>query len=83
MEDDIPICIHYDDDWEDRFFAEPGISQANYESLAQDDHKKEEQFDLEPPPQKITKFQDAISSLEVVQTFLDSKGSAEEATKIA
>ena len=82
-EDDIPICIHYDDDREDRFFAEVGTSQANSEYLAQDDHEEEEWFDLGPPPQKITKFQDAISSLEAVQSFLDSKGYAEEVTKIA
>ena len=32
---------------------------------------------------KITRFQDAISSLEAVQTFLDSKGHSEEATRVA
>ena len=35
------------------------------------------------PPPKITKYQDAISSLEDVRAFLDSKGCSEEATKIA
>ena len=79
----LPICIHYDNDWEDRFFAELGTSQANSEYLAQDDNEEEEQFDLEPPPQNITKFQDAISSLEAVQSFLDSKGYVAEVTKIA
>ena len=40
------------------------------------------QFDLEPPPPKITRFQDAISSLEEVQSFLD-RGFSEEAITIA
>ena len=44
---------------------------------------EEGQFDLEPPPAKITRFQDAISSLEAVQIFLDSRGYPEEATSIA
>ena len=43
-EDDIPICIHYDGDSEDRLFAELGTSQANSEYLAQDDSKEEEQL---------------------------------------
>ena len=42
----------------------------------------EEQFDLEPPPPKITRFEDAMSSLEDVQVFLDSKGFLEQATII-
>ena len=37
----------------------------------------------EPPPPKITRYQDAIASLEAVQTFLDSKGHSEEATRVA
>ena len=41
------------------------------------------QFDLEPPPPKITRFQDAISSLEEVQSFLDWRGFSEEAITIA
>ena len=39
-----------------------------------------EQFDLGPPPPKISIYQDAISSLEDVNAFLDSK---EEATRIS
>ena len=54
------------------------------ESLPQEDLDEEEgQFDLEPPPPKITRYQDAIASLEAVQTFLDSKGHSEEATRVA
>ena len=41
------------------------------------------QFDLEPPPPKITRFQDAISSLEEVQSFPDWRGFSEEAITIA
>ena len=65
---DIPICTQYGDDQEDNFFAEL--------SSEQDDNPDEEEgeFDLEPLPAKIKCFQDAISSLEDVETFLDSKG---------
>ena len=83
-EDDVPTCIQYDDDWENRFFTELSSSQEDSESLPQEDLDEEEgQFDLEPPPPKITRYQDAIASLEAVQTFLDSKGHSEEATRVA
>ena len=75
--------MQYDDDWEDRFFAELGSSQADSDSFVQEDPDEEGQFDLEPLPPKITRFQDAIFSLEAVQTFLDSRGYSEEATRIA
>ena len=66
-EDDVPICIEYGNDWEDRFFVELGSSQVD--SDQEDPEEEEEQSDLEPPPAKITWFQDAIFSLEAVQTF--------------
>ena len=64
--------------WEDRLFAKLGSLQADSK---QDSDPEEE--DIEPPPAKITRFQDAISSLEAVQIFLDSRGYPEEATSIA
>ena len=82
-EDDVPVCMQYGVDWEDRFFAELGPSQSDSDSLVQENCDEQEgQFDLEPPPLKITRFQDAISSLEAVQEFLDSRGHSEEATRI-
>ena len=51
--------------------------------VSEDLDEEERQFDLEPPPPKITRYQDAIASLEAVQTFLDSKGHSEEATRVA
>ena len=39
--------------------------------------------DLEPPPQKITKYQDAIAVLEDVTVVMDSKGHSEDATKLS
>ena len=67
------------------FLSRPASSsQEDSESLPQEDLDEEEgQFDLEPPPPKITRYQDAIASLEAVQTFLDSKGHSEEATRVA
>ena len=40
-------------------------------------------FDFEPPPLKMKNFGEAIQSLEDVQTFLDSKGHGDQATKIS
>ena len=45
--------------------------------------KKDSLTYIEPPPPKITRFQDAISSLEEVQSFLDWRGFSEEAITIA
>ena len=42
-EDDTPICMQYDDDWEDRFFAELGSSQADSDSPVQEDPDEEGQ----------------------------------------
>ena len=74
------IFAVYGDDWEDCFFAKLCSSQADSE---RDDDPEEGQFDLESPPAKITRFQYAISSLEAVQIFLDSRGYPEKATSIA
>lgn len=77
-EDNLPTCQQYDDDWENQFFSELGSSPADAEQ-----GDPEEEFDADPPPAKIARFQDAIASLEDVQTFLDSRGYSEEATRIA
>ena len=82
-EGDVPTCMQYNNNWEDHFFANLGSSQAVSDSLVQEDPDDEGQFDLEPPPPKITRFQDAISSLEEVQSFLDWRGFSEEAITIA
>ena len=58
-------------------------SSVSEQSCDQEEPEEDEQFDLDPPPPIITKYQDAISSLEDVRAFLDSKGCSEEATKIA
>ena len=80
-EGDVPTCMQYNNNWEDQ--TNLGSSQAVSDSLAQEDPDDEGQFDLEPPPPKITRFQDAISSLEEVQSFLDWRGFSEEAITIA
>ena len=82
-EDEVPTCVHYGDNWENSFFAELGSFQEDTDTVTQDPDEEEEHFDLEPPPPKITRYQDAISSLEAVQIFLDSEGHAEEATRVA
>ena len=82
-EGDVPTCMQCNNNWEDHFFANVSSSQAVSDSLVQEVPDDEGQFDLEPPPPKITRFQDAISSLEEVQSFLDWRGFSEEATMIA
>ena len=82
-EGDVPTCMQYNNNWKDHFFANLGSSQAISDSLVQEDPDDGGQFDLEPPPPKITWFQDAISSLEEVQSFLDWRGFSEEAITIA
>ena len=82
-EGDVPTCKQYNNNWENHFFANLGSSQAVSDSLVQQDPDDEGQFDLEPPPPKIALFQDAISSLEEVQSFLDWRGFSEEAIMIA
>ena len=52
--------MQYDDDWEDRFFAELSSSQVDPDQ--EDPDEEEEKFDLELPPMKITWFQDAVLS---------------------
>ena len=82
-EGDVPICMEYNSNWEDSFFAEFGSTSHSLNQDDQEDPDDGEQFDLEPPPlKKKTRFQDAISSLEDVQSFLDYKGFSDEATKI-
>ncbi len=79
-EDAVPVCMEYDDEWEDRFFAE--LDTDSNRALQNSEDEDEDDFDLEPLPQKITKYKDAIAALEDVQMFMDSKGHSEEATII-
>ena len=75
-EDDVPVCMEYSDDWKEHFFHNFGT-----DSLAPEDAEEEEdQYDVDPPPPKITKYEDAISALEDVQRFMDNKGHSEHAT---
>ena len=83
-EDDMPVCMEYDNDWEDNFFAGLNLnsdtSLPEDPSLQENPNEEEEEFDLEPPPQKITKYQDAIAALE---DSFDSKGHFEGVTKLS
>ena len=81
-EGDVPVCMQYDDNWEESFFAELGSTSHSLDQDDLEDAEDGEQFDLEPPPPKLTRFQEAISSLEDVQSFLDSKGYSDKATKL-
>ena len=71
--------MEYGDDWEEIFFHNLGT-----DSLAPEDAEEEEdQYDVDPPPPKITMYEDAISALEDVQRFMDNKGHSEQATTIS
>ena len=77
-DNDLPFCEEMDsDDWDEQFMSNLTTSQSQ-----EFEESDDEQFDLEPPPPKIKDFKEAVSMLEDVQTFLDSRGYNEAATKM-
>ena len=75
----LPLCDDAGDDWDDRFLASISQEQAETEEAG---NNEDELYDLEPPTPKLRTYQEAISVIEDVQTFLDSKGHNELATKL-
>ena len=73
------MCDDTGDDWDECFLA--SISQEQAETEQAED-EEDELYDLEPPPPKIKTYQEAVSAMEDVQMFLDSKGHNELATKL-
>ncbi len=53
-EDAVPVCMEDDDKREDRFFAD--LDTDSNRTLQNSEDEDEEEFDLEPLPQKITKY---------------------------
>ena len=75
----LPVCDDAGDDRDDRFLA--SISQEQAETEEAED-EEDELYDLEPHPPKLKAYQEAVSAIEDMQTFLDSKGHNELATKL-
>ena len=80
-EGNAPLCRQYDDNWEESFFAELGSTSHSLDQDDQEDADDGEQFDPELPLSKITRFQEAISSLKDVQPFFGYKGFSDKATR--
>ena len=55
-EEDVPILVEYSCDWEEHFFADLGTASA---AIPDCPGEEEDQFDVEPPLPKITKYEDA------------------------
>ena len=75
----LSVCDDAGDDWDDRFLASTSQEQAETEEAEDED---DELYDLEPHPPKLKTYQEAVSAIEDVQTFLDSKGHNELAMKL-
>ena len=83
-DDSLPVCDDSGDhdDWDDRFLAELSQLQAQHAEETVQDDDDDESFDMEPPPLKLKTYQEAISALEDVQSFLDTKGHNALATNL-
>ena len=83
-DDSLPVCDDSGDhdDWDDRFLAELSQLQAQHAEETVQDDDDDELFDMEPPPLKLKTYQEAISALEDVQSFLDTKGHNALATNL-
>ena len=77
-DDDVPVCED-GDDWDEQFLQKLSADQHPEEIV---DEECDECFDLEVTQPKFRTYQEAVSALEDVQEFLDSKGHNEVATKI-
>lgn len=85
-DEDLPTCLEMDNEnWEEDFFAELGSKRPHLDENVQDDDEDNdnstEDVDIDVPP-KLTSFSEALTALEDVSTFLESKGYASEATDV-
>ena len=79
-EDSVPVCSEFDNDtWDVTFLEEIGGEP----SQISDNKEGEDDEILEIPAPKIKSFKEAISALEDVRNFLDSRSCPEDATTAA
>ena len=79
---DPPICHELPDNWEDSFFRQ--LRQGNV-AVANDDNdgNLDDEVQELPAVPKVTSYREAISCLEDVFHFLESKGNADTADSLS
>ena len=88
VDNDVPTCFEMEDEnWEEECFAElePPSKTSHADDAVDDDEGSEDediQEDPSPPSLKIKSYTQALSALEDISLFLQSKGHVSEANKI-
>ena len=81
-DDDLVTCFETDDDsWDQPFLA--SLDSTTGTSSDHGNEEEEEEEELGPPQPKVKNLSEAISHLEGVREYLDSKGHLTEATIIS
>lgn len=76
-DDDLPVCSEVDNDRrEEQLFSSLSPSDT---VTSMDSDPDEDDMEVEPPAPKLRSLSEAISDLEDMKEFLDSKGYAKEA----
>ena len=82
-EDALPVCADFDcEDWDENWLnsSNNNLNSDTGDDLDSDTGGTEEvDYDLLPPPPKLTCFKQAIEALEDVQAFLEHRGYVEQA----
>ena len=81
-DDNIPTCFDMDNQhWQEEFLSQLGEDPSTMQPSANNTDNPEDSYveeTLEFPPLKITRYDEALSSLENVSAFLQSKGHMSE-----
>ena len=82
-EDALPVCADFDcEDWDENWLNSLNDNPNSDTGDNPDSDTEEVDYDLLPPPPKLTCFKQAIESLEDVQVFLEHRGYVEQATSV-
>ena len=79
-EDALPVCADFDceENWLNSLNDNPDSDTGDNPNS----DTEEVDYDLLPPPPKLTCFKQAIEALEDVQVFLEHRGYVEQATSV-
>ena len=82
-EDALPVCADFDcEDWDEKWLNSLNDNPDSDTGDNPDSDTEEVDYDLLPPPPKLTCFKQAIEALEDVQVFLEHRGYVEQATPV-
>ena len=83
-EEALPVCADFDcEDWDENESLNDSPNSDSGDNPDSDTGDTEEvDYDLLPPPPKLTCFKQAIEALEDVQVFLEHRGYVEQATSV-